>query len=230
MIVLADQNRRQIPERGDVKRLKQLPLIRRTVTVENKGHGFILGILLSEGNSTSERDLSPDDAMAAEKPGVFLVKVHRTTFSSGATGLAAHELGEHLEEGPAAAEEDAVVAIGGDNGVLLRNRRLHPNGDGLLAVVKVAKPSDQLRLVERVGGDLHPAHGGHVVEEGEELLGSGLDGARRLLALVGGEGDGGLDGEGGGVVSRGGGRDRASERVGGAEKGGCEWPQEIGAG
>lgn len=95
-----------------------------------------------------------------------------------------------------------MIAISGDDAIFLRDRGLHADGDGLLAVVQVAKPADQFGLVERVGGDLHAAHRRHVAEEGEELRRRGLHGARRRFAFVGGEWNGGLDREGSGVVGR----------------------------
>lgn len=205
MIVLADQNCRQIPERRHVKRLEQLPLVRGTVTVESKRHVLVLGVLLRESQTTSERNLSPNNAVAAIEATVLLVEMHRTAFSPGAPVPAAHELGEDLREGPTAADEGAVIAVSGDDAVLLGDGGLHADGHGFLSVVQVAEPADQLGLVERVRGDLHAAHRRHVAEEGEELLGRGVDGARRRLAVVGGEGDRGLDGERRGIVGRRGG-------------------------
>lgn len=92
-----------------------------------------------------------------------------------------------------------MVAVGGDDAVFLGDRRLHADGDGLLAVVEVAEPADQPCLVERVRGDLHPTHGGHVEEEGHELVGGGFDGAGRRFAVVGDEREGGLECDGGGI-------------------------------
>lgn len=132
-------------------------------------------------------------------------------------GLAPHQLRERLHQGPAAAKEEAVVAVGRDDAVLLGDRRLHADRNRLLPVVEVAEPADQLRLVERVGRDLHAPHRRHVAEEGHELPGRGLDGARRGVASVAGEGDAGLDSEGGGV---GGGGEGAAERLGEREGGG----------
>lgn len=68
----------------------------------------------------------------------------------------------------------------------------------------MAKTADQLSLVERVSGDFHPAHQGHVTEEPEQLLGTSLDRTGGLVAVVGCEGDGSLDGEGGRVIGSGG--------------------------
>ena len=196
MIILADQNCRQIPKRSNVKRLKQLPLVSSTITIHCKRHILVLRVLLSKSQSTTEGDLSSDDAMTTVKSGLLEVEVHGSALAVGAAGAAAHELGEDLNKGTAAAEVRAVVAVGGDDAVFLCDGGVHADGDGLLAVVEVAEAADELGLVEAVGGDLHAAHDGHVAEEGEELGGGGGDGARGRVAVVGGEGDGGLHGDG----------------------------------
>lgn len=90
-----------------------------------------------------------------------------------------------------------MVAIGGDYAILLGDSRFHSDRHRFLAVVEVAETADQLRFVERIGGDLHPTHHRHISEEGYELFGGGGDGARRWFAVVAGEGDTGLDGDGG---------------------------------
>jgi len=177
MIILADQNGRKIPKRSNVKRLEQLPLIGSTITVQRKRNILILRILLSKSQSTTKRNLSPNNAMPTVEPTFFPVKVHGTTFPLRAPVAAAHELGEDLEQASPAAQEGAVVAVGGDDAVLARDRSLHPHRDGLLAVVEVAEAADQLGLVEGVRRDLHPPHQRHVTEERDELRWGGLDGA-----------------------------------------------------
>ncbi|GJN36581.1 hypothetical protein PR202_gb25457 [Eleusine coracana subsp. coracana] len=52
---------------------------------------------------------------------------------------------------------------------------LHADRDGLLAVVEVAEPTDELGLIQGINSDLHMAHHGHVTEEGNELGGGGGD-------------------------------------------------------
>jgi len=113
----------------------------------------------------------------AVEPTLLPIKVHRTPFPFGAPVLAPHQLREDLEQRAAAAEEGAVVAVGGDDAVFSGDAGLHADGDGLLAVVEVAEAADEFGLVEGVGGDLHAAHEGHVAEEGKELGGGGGDGA-----------------------------------------------------
>ena len=80
--------------------------------------------------------------MAAVKSGMFAVEVHGAALAPGGAGGAAHELGEDLKEGAAAADEGAVVAVGGDDAVFFGDGGLHADGDGLLAVVEVAEAAD----------------------------------------------------------------------------------------
>ncbi|WVZ10150.1 hypothetical protein V8G54_014680 [Vigna mungo] len=115
--------------------------------------------------------------MPAVEPTLLPIKVHRTPFPFRASVLAPHQLREHLEQRAAAAEEGAVVAVGGDDAVLSGDAGLHTHGDGFLAVVEVAESADEFGLVERVGSDLHAAHEGHVTEKGKQLGGRSGDGA-----------------------------------------------------
>lgn len=151
---------------------------------------------------------------------LFPVEMHRPTFSLGAAILPAHELREHLKQRATPPNEGAVVTVGCDDAVLLRDRRLHADGDRLLPVVEVAEAADQLGLVERISGDLHAPHLRHVLEEGNELLRAGLDGAGGRLAPVGCEGDGGLDGDGTCL-----GGDGSAEGQRGGEEGSGQVPQ-----
>ena len=60
----------------------------------------------------------------------------------------------------------------------------------------VASDLDQLRLVERVRGDLHPLHRRLVAEEGHQLYRRRHDGERRRRVVVASERDAGLHGDG----------------------------------
>jgi hypothetical protein len=195
VVVLADQYDGQLPERGHVKRLEQLPLVSRTITIQVERDGALLPVPLRERDVTAERQLRADDAVPTEEVGVPLVKVHGAALPPGAPVPAAHELGEGGDGVPAAREVGAVVAVGGDDGVGAGDGGLHADGDGLLAVVEVAEPADELGLVERVGRDLEPPHERHVAEEGDELAGRGGGVAGRRVHDVRLEGHRGFYGD-----------------------------------
>ncbi len=79
---------------------------------------------------------------------------------------AAQQLGQHGLHGGAAAEHHGVVAVGGNQVVLVRDGALQALGNGLLAEVQVAEAADVLALVELVRGDLDAAHALHLLNRG----------------------------------------------------------------
>lgn len=195
MVVFADQYSWQLPKSRYIEGLKELALVRGTITIEGKRSSFLFPILLREGETASKGNLGADDTVATIEIGVLLVEMHGSALPAGAPSLAAHELRERGDEVAAACEVGAVIAVRGDDGIGAGDGGLHPDGDGLLAVVEVAEAADQLRLVQRVRRDLRAAHGGHVAEEGGELARRGGHLARGRVHDVGLVGDRGLDGE-----------------------------------
>jgi hypothetical protein len=75
-----------------------------------------------------------------------------------------------------------VVAVGGDDGVAARDGGLHAQGHRLLPVVEVAEAPDELRLVERVGGEVSTVSG---EVESEAARARGSSGVMRCVAVVG---------------------------------------------
>jgi hypothetical protein len=100
-----------------------------------------------ERQARAERDLGADDAAAAEKVGLAAVHVHRPAEALGGASALAHELRHHLEDRAAAREVLAVVAVGRDERVVARQRRLEARHHRLLPVVQVAEAADELGLV-----------------------------------------------------------------------------------
>jgi hypothetical protein len=135
MVVFARQYSRQLPKGRNVQCLKELSLVSSIVTIESESGGVLLLVLLREGKSTSEGHMRADDTMPAVEVGVLLVEMHGSTLPAGAPGLTAHELGEGGDEVPSTGEVDAVVTIGGDDGIKSHDGSLHSDSDSLLAVV-----------------------------------------------------------------------------------------------
>ena len=97
----------------------------------------------------------------------------------------AQELSDDLVHVPSPAQISAVVAVGSHDGVLVIDAGLHADADGLLAVVQVAEPADELSLVQDVGGDFHPSHAKEVLEEAQYFSLRGLHLlVRHLVQLV----------------------------------------------
>ena len=75
----------------------------------------------------------------------------------------------YLVNGSSPSEVGAVVSVSGDDGVASGERCLHADTHGLLPVVQMAEPTDELPLVQDVRGDFHAPHAVKVAEEGENL-------------------------------------------------------------
>ena len=123
-----------------------------------------------------------DDAVASEEMRVPLVHVHAPAHALARAVDAPHQLRHHLQRRPAPSQMRAMIAVGRDYRILLRQRRLHADAHSLLPVVEVAEPADELALVQHVGRDLEAAHEVRLREHVHDLglarlhrLGRGFD-------------------------------------------------------
>jgi len=98
LIVLANENTRQVPKLGYVECFKDLTLVAGAVTVESEGGnvGFA-GVLLGEGETSSERNLGTDDTVSSEKGRGE--DVHRSALPVGHAALATKELCQDTLDG-----------------------------------------------------------------------------------------------------------------------------------
>ena len=126
-------------------------MIRRTVSVAGNRHvHFLAGhgvVLVGKGESRSDRDLRPDNALSTKKVVGLVVKVHAAALAFGVSLQVAKEFAHDPGDASAADEGDAVAAVAGDPRVFLFKGRMDARGDGLLTVVKVAKAANVARLV-----------------------------------------------------------------------------------
>ena len=99
LVVLANEDAGQVPKFSHVEGFEDLALVAGTVTVKSEGCDIALaGILLSEGETSSKRDLGTDDPISSEERRGE--DVHRTTFSVRHTVLATKELSQDTLDGP----------------------------------------------------------------------------------------------------------------------------------
>ena len=87
------------------------------------------------GSSREGDERRTDDAVAPEEVRVAFVHVHAPAHALARAVDPPHELRHDLQRRPPAAEVRAVIAVGGDNGVLLREGGFHADAHRLLAVV-----------------------------------------------------------------------------------------------
>ena len=122
--------------------------------------GVCRGAKISQGPGFGElpRGQRTDNAVAPEEVRVAFVHVHAPAHALARAVDPPHELRHDLQRRPPAAEVRAVIAVGGDDRILLREGGFHADAHRLLAVVQVAEPADELALVEDVRRDLEAPH------------------------------------------------------------------------
>ena len=82
-LTFAAENYRQIPQLSHVERLKHLPLVRRSISVETDGDVVRAHVLLCEGQACTDRHLCANDTITTVE--VLVVHVDRASFSTGNT-------------------------------------------------------------------------------------------------------------------------------------------------
>lgn len=98
LVVLADEDARQVPKLGHVECLEDLTLVAGTVTIESEGRNVVFaGVLLSEGKTGSKRNLGADDAISSEEGRGE--DVHGSTLSVGHSILATEKLSQDALDG-----------------------------------------------------------------------------------------------------------------------------------
>ena len=117
---------------------------------------------MCESEARADRHLGADDAMAAVEILLAAEHVHRAALALGIAGAATGQFGHHALGVHAGGQHVAVVAIGGDDGVLGLDGRLHADDDGFLADVEMAESADQAHAVELARALLEAADQQHV--------------------------------------------------------------------
>jgi hypothetical protein len=189
LVVLTDEDTGEVPEFGlgldmiesdetggeeathHVVSLKDLTLVRGTVTVESESAALLLQVLLGKRDTSSDGDLGTDDTVSTEERGGE--DVHRTSLSERHTVDSAwrsakvgswfdtrtHQLSDDTLNGSASEDGKGVASVGSDDSVVTVDGSLHTDRDGLLSNSQVAETSDHLLLVKRIGSLLHSSHG-----------------------------------------------------------------------
>ena len=133
VVVLADEERRQLPQLGEVERLVERPDVRRAVAEVRDGHARLASHLECERRAGDHRQAAADDGVRAEVAALDVVEVHR---ASVATRDALHlpvELRHDRVRVRPARERMPVGAMRRREDVPLGHRARHADGHRLLA-------------------------------------------------------------------------------------------------
>jgi len=75
-VVLTQVDDRKLPKTGHVRSLKELTLVRGTITVHSDGEVLLVAILLCEGKSSADGHLSTNNTVATVVVALSVVVVH----------------------------------------------------------------------------------------------------------------------------------------------------------
>ena len=167
VVVLDDEEHRQLPERGDVERLVRDALAQRAVPEEDGRHRARPLALLGEGDTGRDRDDAPEHAVRVE---VALAQVLAAALAAADARRLPHHLAQEPERVVREREVVPVAAVVGEDRVDLGIEVVdQADGVRLLADVRVRRPdelSEREEVEERL---LEAADEEHPLVEGREL-------------------------------------------------------------
>ena len=172
LVVLADEDHRQLPHRRQVERFVEDALVGRAVAEEGDRHTVRPLQLGGEAGAGGERHGRAHDAVRAHDVELHVGDVHGAAEALAIAGLAAHQLRHHAVDARTLGDAVAVAAVVGGDDVVVAQRRADAGGDRLLALVAVGRALDDAFL-EEVGG---------LVLEGADAAHGDVEIAERLRA------------------------------------------------
>jgi WD40 repeat protein len=179
IIVLAEEDDRELPHGGHVSNLEDLALVGSTITIGGDSDATVVVVHVGEGKTSTEGNLGADDTVTTVEVVLLVVHVHGATLAAGAAGDATHELGEHGLDRIAARDLVTVITVSGDHGISFLKVVLHTNNDSFLTIVEMAETANKTLLIHSIGDDLNTTVKAHLLIESKYLILSGGDGALR---------------------------------------------------
>ena len=164
-IVLADEDHRQLPHRGEIERLVEGADIGGAVA-EEAGRDVLGALVLrAPGGAAGDRQMRADDGIGAHDAVLDRGQMHGAALAAHQPVVALHQFAQHLLDGDAAGQSMGMTAIGAERQIA----RLHGAGKAgrhrLLAEREMAGSLDQVLQEQVVGAllglaedDLGPVH------------------------------------------------------------------------
>src|SRR5256714_4128646 len=170
LVVVADEDHRQLADAGKGHRLMGVPARRRAFAEPAHGHALLLAN--AEGEGAPDRDREHRGKVADHRDQSQLRVGHMDVAvpPSGRTVLATHELREDPPRLDAAHDVNAHVAVQWCTDVVGAHRRGHAHGGAFVAAAGVERARDLALAVEDVAALLDPAAHEHVSVDAEEIL------------------------------------------------------------
>src|SRR5205814_9304696 len=120
-----------------------------------KGNAIFISIFAGESKSAGQRNVGTYDGVSTIHVMFLIEEMHRTTESTGTTGIFAEKFG-HAGIGAGSADQRVgMIAIGGDKVIIEPNSRDRAGHDRLLADIKMTEAAD---FLDRKSTRLNSSH------------------------------------------------------------------------
>lgn len=167
-VILAHENRRQIPQLRNVVHLKHLALIRRTITIQREAHRLLAVVLRLQRNANAQRHLRSNNTVATVE--ILRIHMHRAALAARAARRTARQLAQHTLHRFAHQIRPTVATVRRDDAVILAHRRRHANGARLLAGIQMAEAAHDFLLVQAARGRFDAPDGEHLLVVLERIV------------------------------------------------------------
>ena len=169
-IVLEDEDRRQVPDLGEVHALGGRALIGAAVADERDRDAAGLERLGGQRGAADQRRPAADDAVRAHHALGQIGDVHRAALAAAKAVLAAEDLGHHRLDVAALGDAVAVAAVGRGDVILVVQMQADADPGRLLAGIEMDETRDVARRELLVDGVLELADGAHLPVGFEQLV------------------------------------------------------------
>ena len=148
-VVLAEEDHRQLPHRGQVHRFVERALCHRAVAEERDHHGAVGAQLRGGRRADRDRQARGHDAVGPEDADRRIGDVHRAAAPTVRPRVLGHQLGEHPGRVEALRQAVTVAAVGRGDHVVRAERPARADGRGLLPDREVHEAGDLTVAVQR---------------------------------------------------------------------------------
>ena len=165
-VVLAAEDHRQLPHRGEIQRLVEGADVGGAVAEEADRNVLVAAVLRAPRRAAGDRQMRADDGVRAHDAVLGRGQVHRAALAAHQAVVALHEFAQHLLDRDAAGERMGVAPIGAEREIAGLHRAGEARRHRLLAERQVARALHQVLQEQVVGAllgfaehHLRPVHG-----------------------------------------------------------------------
>src|SRR5262249_42671112 len=146
-VVFTNENDRQLIESCEIQRFVESALINCSVTEETKRHTIFATVFDGKSQSHRQRNVSRDNGVTSVHVMLLVEEMHRAAQAARATRFLSKKL-RHTSVGACAASKGvSVIAVRGDDVIVVTDSGDSAGDACFLTDVKVTKTADLLRLI-----------------------------------------------------------------------------------